>query len=58
MLLVIYDFFVYIKVLNNRNITSLRYEDLNLKKCKFKFNALKQIVIFGLPSFTKIDVIP
>ena len=46
-------FFVYIKVLNNRNITSLRYEDLNLKKCKFKFNALKQIVIFGLPSFAK-----
>ena len=34
-------------------MTSLRYEDLNLKKGKFKLEALRQISIFGLPSFAK-----
>ena len=46
-------FFVYIKVLNNRNMTNLCYPDLNLKKHNFKLHALKRIILFGIPSFVR-----
>ena len=46
-------FFIYIKILNNHNITNLHYSDLNLKKRNFKFRALMHITLFGIPSFVR-----
>ncbi len=46
-------FFIYIKVLNKRNMTNLHYSDLNLKKHNFKLHALKRIFFFGLSSLVR-----